>query len=82
MKGLKRKRTIMVDWVDSSSTRGWHPIDEVIELSRCVSVGFLMREDNEAIYLAGALADDELQSEMTVIPKTCIRKWRVLRSKP
>lgn len=74
-------------WDDAVSLTGWRlGTDPAITLARCMSIGWVIKEDDKMIVLAGTKGvDDEEQgeaedqfNEVGVIPKGMITSRRVL----
>jgi hypothetical protein len=78
---LSKNDRIVVYWIDAHQDSDW--LDEVDAEARpdvdAVSVGFLIKEDDEAIYLASSkIGKKKVQQDQIFIPKgmiTNIRKW-------
>ncbi len=73
----------LIEWIDSTGMAGWQPSDEVLGLSvsTCVSVGFVVKEDETQVLLAASIDRMyENVSDVTAIPKVCIVIDRTLRA--
>ena len=70
-----RLRLVKINWVDSRGVQShWaHLSDQETSICRCVSVGFVMAENDEFIDIAPHHAGDQTCGNMT-IPKVCITK--------
>lgn len=72
------EKMVLVEWVDSRQpTASWQLVSDIGYLSecRCTSVGFLLRDDDDAKVLAASIADegDELQATgIFVIPSMAV----------
>lgn len=81
---LKAAPLLMIEWVDSCGSSGWHsPADyEDWEPSACVSVGWLMRETDQGLAIAPHVSNvderDEKVDGLFMIPKVAITKRTVL----
>ena len=74
---------VCVWWVDSVQVRGWCEIAELPDSEmRCVSTGYLVKETDDAVWLAGHLAfheDDRHDVQGTMkIPKCAITERRLI----
>jgi hypothetical protein len=73
-----------IRWVDSSALfHGDRWVDETdldahMTETFCETVGFLIRENDHSIYVAGSVAQEEIGS-VTQIPKDAIRDRRELQ---
>ncbi len=68
----------LVNWVDSFSKLGWHPLDEP-RVAHCVSVGMLVSENAECVKLALSYDPDIGNVGDTItIPKVAITQIRHL----
>lgn len=88
----KMPKVIYLEWLDHfSSYSGWTPIkivEDHNQIPTCYTVGFLLKETDEAIMLALNYSCDnnpeiehiECSNVMTVL-KSCITKKRVLKYK-
>lgn len=76
-------KKVEVSWVDSNfGGNGWLPIAVAkdLPLSRCISIGFLVYEDDEKIILTTSHEQDEdACAGIMVIPKVCIKETRELQ---
>lgn len=70
-------KIVLIEWVDSQISPLWESKDTIIELSQCMTAGFLIREDKYKVELALNLSGDT-KSCVIVIPKESIRTWREL----
>ena len=77
------RKMLYLEWEDSMSFSGkvWKDIDIVEDADlMCESCGFVIGEDKTSITLAGSTYGGSMAGDMT-IPKSAIRKRRVLRHK-
>lgn len=76
-----------VEWLDSSSTSSWTPLSELKDttVARCISVGFVVAESEEAVVLMQSFEparDDDHRDfgdHTITIPKFAITKQTTLR---
>ena len=77
----KRHWRVEVEWEDSTVLqRGWYEIRDALERRdsvRCLSVGFVLADDDKGVMLAASIHGNEAAG-ITVIPKSAIRKRRRL----
>ncbi len=68
-----RHRRVAVHWDDASNDYGWKPSDDD---HRCgyhvVTMGFVVKRDKEAIFVAQSVAPDGMAADVMRIPKGCI----------
>lgn len=74
-------RLVMVEWEDSATNYGWHRLSTDDSISYCVSVGMICREDEKQVTLAQSRSDCGNISETISIPRSCIRRMRMLKIK-
>jgi hypothetical protein len=74
-------RHVSIHWLDAQSSCDWKELDEVEQqkLALCISTGYLVHEDEEALTLVSDFAStnridiDSIGNSIT-IPKSCIVK--------
>lgn len=75
-------KSIYVEWDDSSSMAStvWKHKQEVTNSKpcRCKTVGFVLKEDSESVTLVSSLDGGDYVSGDMQIPKSAIRKRRVV----
>lgn len=74
-------RPILIDWVDSSSTRGWLRMDEINpNPSTICSIGFLVFHSMDTVVIAQSRQPNQAvgYAEALSIPKVAITSWRFL----
>ena len=75
-------RLLYLEWDDSASfpDSDWHSLKESKSLTPdlCKSVGWVIAESPDHLTLASHLSESEMCGEIA-IPKTCIRKRRILK---
>lgn len=79
--GAKTGDIVLVRWLDSCTlARRWHDPAAHREYgpAECVSVGWLGRNDKEAVVLAASRAPDEV-GDVSAIPASCVQSIEVLR---
>ena len=75
-------RLAIVEWVDSTFAQGWMGRDAIRlhQLSRSVTVGILVDENDEKITIMQSLSVDREQAcDGITIPKSSIKRIRKLR---
>ncbi len=81
MTGKKRPRFVEVEWDDAHSTAEWTERTKLPDVTKCVSRGWLLRNDKEAVTLAATLqiqnGDDV--GEIVSIPRGMVKKMRTLK---
>jgi len=60
---------IKITWIDAQADAGWD--EPKVDIAHCVTVGFLVGEDDEAICVAGTVSDHECNNRIS-IPKSWI----------
>lgn len=84
------ERIVEIRWQDTATAHGWHSGTDPINPSMCRTVGYLIKEDDEAIVVVESMVeaepDDELQTLKrfgcsTSIPRSAIRKVTELTSR-
>lgn len=63
----------LIKWDDARSFNGWHDINDDFQPAKCVSVGWVVFEDDNKLVLVGTInhTDDNL-GDPWVIPVGCI----------
>ena len=86
---MKRARAKLqcVRWIDSSSLTGWWTDFSIADQHVCISVGFIVREDKDGIWIAGTACDatalgDFQASCIMAIPKRAIVSRRAMKLPP
>ena len=69
---------VYVEWMDSFGRSGWAPLESLRaeRPSKVVSVGFVLRENDEAVLIVQSLSDHDNGDNSIVIPKVAITKMR------
>jgi hypothetical protein len=68
----EKKPLVWIEWTDAGSIDEWRPVQDMQEdLPYCVTVGFLMRETEDKIYVSGTTSDGRGCCTM-IVPKVCI----------
>lgn len=75
---VPRQRLVLVGWIDAATQPGWRNEPWEPDLSRCVSAGWLIGEDDEAILLGASASDADAFGERTSIPRVNIAWVRPL----
>ena len=85
-KALKNQNMHYIEWEDSFGTSSgmgpWVEVDAGPEDTMCFSCGFVVKEDSQTITIAGHKACTGQFSGVMTIPKSAIRKRRIIRIKP
>jgi hypothetical protein len=82
--GCKTEKLIFVSWKDHTANGGWIDVDEFHGPSLCHSVGWVMKEDDEGLTLAGSWSpsmrkhDEESAGNVQYLLKSCIVQRRKL----
>ncbi|WP_045368358.1 hypothetical protein [Methyloceanibacter caenitepidi] len=76
---------VEVRWLDIKGSAEWHAVSELPTPARCVTRGWVIREDKRDLTLAASLiepepGEDESVGDVTVIPKGCITSRKKLRT--
>ena len=76
-------KLVLVEWIDSCSQSGWHPLDISYEgLSACISIGIKIFETDEYVTVAPSGSRTTRRFCDTIsIPKACIKRIRYLKVK-
>jgi hypothetical protein len=56
---MKLGQLVMVEWLDATTQNGWSPAEDRREPERCLTVGWLLRDDEIAISIAASLGFDD-----------------------
>jgi hypothetical protein len=77
------KKILLIKWVDSSrQTMEWYTPEEVGDLLdqslHVVSIGFLLKNEKEAITITQSLSDDGCVIGILTIPKKSILSRKIL----
>lgn len=77
-----QNKIVYIEWTDSVSVGGnvWTSMESIdnIQLHTCYSVGFLLKEDDKSITIAGHMGGTQVSGDLT-IPKVSITKRKFLR---
>ena len=77
-----REPMVLVEWEDSDSTQGWHHLEDVATTAPCVSLGFLVRDEEGLVVISQSLNEHEdgpfhrtarLGNSLT-IPRSAVRR--------
>lgn len=73
-------KALYVEWEDSCSLSGrvWHDQDDRLGTSRCMTAGFVIKEDKGTITIASHITPQGHMAGDITIPKRAITKRRVL----
>ncbi len=71
---MKKFKFVEVAWMDAVSVANWRSFDDLPEIVMCVNRGWVVRETDKSITLAGSLMFNganavSLIGDVTVIPK-------------
>ena len=80
---LRNQNMLYIEWDDSLGVEGnpWVEIDDLPENTLCVSCGFVVKETGLILMIAGHKASTGQFSGVMTIPKSAIRKRRIIRVK-
>lgn len=79
MDKAKQYPLIEIEWDDHSSDDHWHLVEEALNTpKKCVSVGWLVWEDDKGITIISAINEDFFGCSQYLV-KSCITKRKVLR---
>lgn len=70
---------VYVEWADSCSTMGWHPVPAGRETSHIVSVGLLVQEDEQQVVISTSQSEHGRYVDYLAIPRASIRCRRKVR---
>ena len=80
---MSQPKLVRVDWDDACSNEPWRKA-ECLYRAECLqiqSVGFVLRSDKKEMVIAQSLSETANVANTIAIPRGCIRKVRLLRSK-
>ena len=80
-KAIERK-TVLVEWADADSSGGWKTAEQIAEMTLAepnISVGFLVKNDDEVLVIAQTYAHDnddnnERMVDFLTIPASVVKK--------
>lgn len=74
-------RIVLVEWVDSAFAQGWmnKQLAKEHEISRIVSVGILLCENQERITVMQSISNKDDAGDGITIPKCSIKQMRRLK---
>ncbi len=80
---MSQPRLVRVDWDDACSNDRWRAQDALLRTERVQirTVGYVIRSNRKEMVLAQSLSEAGNISSTIAIPRSCIRKVRLLRSK-
>lgn len=71
-------KLVLVEWIDSNGTAGWHQYDDMLASVQkgmaCKSVGWLLLDAADRISLVPNLAETGSVADSTTIPRVVILK--------
>lgn len=67
---------VLVKWTDSSMCDGWCEIAEKIEISDCITKGFLIREDDKEIEICHTVSATGNKAGCITIPRHAIIRMK------
>ena len=74
----------LIEWIDSTGFTGWNKMEDVrgLKALHCRSIGYVLHENDEALYISGSLDGQEGTSlrvmDALAIPKVAITSRRVI----
>ncbi len=73
---------VYVEWADHFSSAEWHEVADIVHTPLfCLSVGWLLKDNEEGITLITSISDGQVGGT-TFIMRPCIKKCSVLRKAP
>ena len=75
-------RQVHIKWVDSANLFGdrWGKLEDIDdEETLCETMGFLVKENDHSVYIAGSVATEEIGSVMQ-IPRVAIKEFKEISS--
>lgn len=78
---LTKRKMLLVIWNDAASSDPWRDQGNLLTVSVIETMGFLVKEDDAALYLCGDWDDNTNTSRRITIPKVCIVKRKVLNGR-
>ena len=63
---------VKITWIDAQASSSWEK--PKVDLAKCITVGFLVSEDEEGICLAGTISDDMCNNSMSIPKKWIIQE--------
>lgn len=68
-------RPVWIEWIDSVGTIGWqYPTSSLMGDMECLTLGFLVWEDDEAVCVASSVSATGRASDPITIPRCAIKK--------
>ena len=75
-------KIVLVEWIDSSTEYGWLKVESFdTSVVKCQSVGFLIKETDDAIVVTLSRSDSGRCADAITIPKCSIKRIRYLKVK-
>lgn len=72
---------VEVRWVDAMRSDGWCVLAEAPHVVKCITRGWLIREDDEQVILAGTTSGDGEFGEVIAIPRGMVTAMETLKIK-
>jgi hypothetical protein len=69
---------VMLTWLDSANTSGWHPEDESGPVT-IKSIGLLVNETREFIVISTSKSDQGRYMDQLTIPRSVVKKIQVFQ---
>ncbi len=66
---------------DITSVSRWHKKDEAPDVLICSTIGWVLKEDENTLWIYGTISEDDQIKDSMAIPKGTILKRRKLRTK-
>ncbi len=63
-----------VEWIDSTNRGGWQEAGKDLDLSKCITVGFLVKDNDERVVIASSIDDNDEIANLTAIPRQVVTK--------
>ena len=65
-------RIVEVQWLDSFVLSGWHCSEAEVDISKCQTIGYVLRDEKDSLVLAQSLSDAGNIADIIAIPKVSI----------
>lgn len=67
----------LVEWVDSAAVEGWQDAEDYIEPITCVTVGRIVKNENDYITIAATVDENGRWCSGMAIPRAVIKRMHV-----
>ena len=76
---MKIPKIIEVEWMDASALPHWQDEGDIPELTKCHTVGYILRDTKRTLTLALTYSNDKGTISPLTIPQVCVTKRRRLK---